>query len=262
MSERLPQELIAAIVDNIWDDKKSLKAFSLVCKAWTNPARDHLFATLTISDIYHGHRSSDLSDLISIFAPFLRHLELFSIFYSYKHTFWQKVIPLLVDFRSPRLRTLTFDGVTWPSITPSDRSAFLSRFGSIISLQLDASRMTLAEVADFICSLPHLETLILKGRVVDCRVPPASSPRLHLPERLSTLGVYCYLGDYPPFLDWLLSFPQQPCLRTLHFRTLCMFGADHFNKLFKTLGPSLEVIRCGTFGAKCMLMPPTRILVY
>jgi hypothetical protein len=46
--ENLPQELILAIVDNVRDDKKSLKAFSLVCKAWTNPARDHLFASLTI----------------------------------------------------------------------------------------------------------------------------------------------------------------------------------------------------------------------
>jgi hypothetical protein len=46
--ENLPQELIAAIADNIRDDKTALKAFSLVCRAWSNAAREHLFANLTI----------------------------------------------------------------------------------------------------------------------------------------------------------------------------------------------------------------------
>jgi hypothetical protein len=149
---------------------------------------------------------------------------------------------------------------------PSERSVFLSRFGSIIYLELNARKVTLAEVVDLICSLPHLETLILKGKEMNYRVPPTSSRRLHLPERLSTLGVSFSYDGYQPFLDWLLSliFPQQPRLRTLNFTTFCVpsSNVDYFNKLSKILGPSLEVLRCGTFGAQCMLLSPTRIFRY
>ena len=46
--KNLPQELILAIADNLQEDKKSLKDFSLVCKAWTGPAHEHLFTSLNI----------------------------------------------------------------------------------------------------------------------------------------------------------------------------------------------------------------------
>jgi hypothetical protein len=72
--ENLPQELIIAIVDNIRDDKKSLKAFSLVCRAWTNPARDHLFATLIVDHDSIFRLNS--AGFTSTYTPFLRRLRI------------------------------------------------------------------------------------------------------------------------------------------------------------------------------------------
>jgi hypothetical protein len=66
--ENLPQELIAAIADRIQGDKEALKIFSLVCRAWTNAAHAHLFATLAI----HQHCIDKLNDVnfTSTYTPF------------------------------------------------------------------------------------------------------------------------------------------------------------------------------------------------
>src|ERR1700730_5438708 len=100
--EKLPQELIAAIVDNIRDDNESLGTFSLVCKAWTSPARDHLFASLTIKDQNIGKIKT--ANIASTYTPFLRDLHLESL--NNHHEFWHELIPFLADFRTPRLRSL------------------------------------------------------------------------------------------------------------------------------------------------------------
>ena len=43
MPHLLPQELVDHTIDYLWDDKKSLKSCSLVCKRWTASSSSHLF---------------------------------------------------------------------------------------------------------------------------------------------------------------------------------------------------------------------------
>jgi hypothetical protein len=62
-------ESTRGIVDNIQDDKKSLKAFSLVCNAWTNPAHDHLFASLIINETIFDPLGATKLNATSIFTP-------------------------------------------------------------------------------------------------------------------------------------------------------------------------------------------------
>jgi hypothetical protein len=247
--EDLPQELIVAIVDNIRDDKKSLKAFSLVCKAWTNPARDHLFASLTISKQDHRLEQIKAANIASTFTPFLRHLRLTA--YGDHHKFWEEVIPFLADFRTPRLRSLVLTFLTWHSLSPNQQLAFFRLFESIVSLQLTLYEQTPTDVATIICSLPHLRKLILRPSLLQLGALPAPfplSPALRLPERLSTLRVWYLYQDYRLFLEWLSSIPEQLSIRIFHLILyhLSPQDMDTVNMFLKALGPSLEVFFCNS----------------
>jgi hypothetical protein len=254
--ENLPQELIAAIADHIQDDKESLKAFSLVCKAWTYPARDHLFASLTISNV-HDLKKIKAANITSTYTPFLRHLRLIDL---YRNTFWHEVIPFLADFRTPRLRLLQLSGWRWHSLSPDERSAFLSRFESIVSLRLGLFEQTTPnDVATIICAFPHLRKLLLLPSVYKCLLPGQTplAPQLRLPERLSALYVIYLYQDYQLFLEWLGSIPEQLSIHTLHLSLRWISPQDivSVNVLLKALGPSLEVFWCNSCSKLCSCPP-------
>ncbi|KAJ7716357.1 hypothetical protein B0H14DRAFT_3012961 [Mycena olivaceomarginata] len=48
MNQDFPQELIDAILDHLADDRRSLKACSLVCRAWVSRCRSHLFGNCSL----------------------------------------------------------------------------------------------------------------------------------------------------------------------------------------------------------------------
>jgi hypothetical protein len=251
--ENLPQELIMAIVDNIQDDKKSLRAFSLVCKAWTNPARDHLFASLNISHVRFEEIKA--ANIASTYAPYLRHLYLSSR--GYCHKFWHEVIPFLADFSTPRLQTLTLSDFPWHSLSPDERSAFLRQFQSIVSLRLSLYEQdTSNDIATIICSFPQLRKLLLLPSFHTCALsgPSPLSPELRFPERLLTLRVLYFHQDYRLFLEWLRSIPEQLSIHTLHLylRHLSPQDFDTINLFLKALGPSLQVFLWDSDG---MFMP-------
>ena len=255
--EKLPQEVIAAIVDNIRDDNESLEVFSLVCKAWINPARYHLFASLTIRDM-NDLRDIKSANIAPAYTPFLRELCLASS--KDHHNFWREVIFLLHDFRTPRLRSLDLRSLTWHSLSPAHRSAFLCQFDSIVSLQLKLYKQgTSPDIATIVCSFPHLRKLILReSRVKDsCPRPSPVSPELRLPQQLSTLCATYTRQDHQLFLGWLASIPQQLAIHTLDLslHSIALQDCMTISEFFKALGPSLEVLRCNT--GMFMLPTPT-----
>jgi len=244
----LPQELLLAIVDNIREDKKSLKAFSLVCKAWTDAARDRLFASLNISNL-EGLEKIKAANIASSYAPHLRHLQLTAFYFH--HKFWQDVIPFLADFTTPRLQNLTLTELAWHSLSADERSALLRRFESIVSLELSLYQQdTSNEIASIICSFPHLDTLILRPSLHRRVIlgPTPSSPELRLPKRLSTLRVSYFSHDYRFVLEWLGSIPEQLSIHTFYITMggLLPHDVDSVNKFLKALGASLEVLECET----------------
>jgi hypothetical protein len=252
--ENLPQELIMAIAHNIQDDKKSLGAFSLVCKAWTDPARDHLFASLNIYNIDRLEKIK-AANVTATYTPFLRHLYLSSR--GDCHIFWHKVIPFLVDFSTPRLQSLTLNHFPWHSLSLDERSALLRRFESIVSLWLSLyTQDTPNDVQTIICSFPQLRELDLLPSLLTCALsgPLLWSPELRFPERLSTLRVYYFDQDCRLVLEWLRSIPEQLSIHTLrlYLRRLLPQDADTINLFLKALGPSLEVFLCNFDG---MLIP-------
>ena len=240
--ESLPQELIMAIVDNIRDDKKSLQAFSLVCKAWTDPAREHLFGSLTIADFNCWKVRA--AGIISIFAPFLRHLSLMAPF----TWFWHRVISILAkaDFSTPRLQSLHVEYLAWHSLSPDERSVFLRRFESIISLRLSLYKQNQPnDIGIIICSFPHLHELTLKPNWDGYESPGSFhlSPELRLPKQLSVLHLFNFCQVHQYVLEWLGSNPEQLSIRTFRV-TMNWFSLQQFdaiNLFLKILGSSLEI---------------------
>lgn len=45
---RLPVELWDNIIDHLWDDRESLAACSIVCRAWRPSVHTHLFHTVAL----------------------------------------------------------------------------------------------------------------------------------------------------------------------------------------------------------------------
>ena len=247
--KNLPQELIMAIADNI-QDHKSLRAFTLVCKAWTNPARDHLFASLNI-DGFKVLDKIKAANIMSTYTPFLRKLCLTPR--DFHDKFWRDVISFLADFRAPRLRSLVLIDLTWHSLSPDERSAFLRPFESIVSLRLGLyTRETPHHIAAIICSFPHLRKLYLMPSFRWCQFsgPEPLSPDLRLPQRLSTIHVTYNHKDYRLILEWLSSIPEQLSIHTFRLNMRWHFPQDLnlVNMFLRALGRSLEVFWCYPHG--------------
>jgi hypothetical protein len=218
---------------------------------------------LTIFDYDDRFEKMKAANIASTYAPFLRHLHLTS--WGHVYRFWQEVIPFIADFKTPRLQSLALSNFAWHSLSPTERSAFLSRFESIISLRLSLYCQTPPiDVATIIYAFPHLQKLFLMPSLHRFALPGPSplSPRLRLPERLSTLHVLHLDQDCLFVLEWLCSIPEQLSIHTLRIFTnfLCPQELDTVNRFLKTLGPSLEVFRYDSDGMFIPSAPTVELL--
>ena len=48
--QRIPQEIVDEVIDLCRWDKKTLKAYSSISRAWIRRTRKYLFSTLTLTD--------------------------------------------------------------------------------------------------------------------------------------------------------------------------------------------------------------------
>jgi hypothetical protein len=210
---------------------------------------------LSILDVDDRFEKMKAANIISTYAPFLRHLHLES--WGHVDRFWQEVIPYLGDLKTPRLQSLALRNFAWHSLSRTERSAFLSRFELIISLRLSL-QTTSNDIPTIICSFPHLRKLFLMPTLHRFALlgPLPLSPRLRLPERLSTLHVLYVDHNCRLVLEWLCSIPEQLSIHTFRIfsNRLRPQESDTVNKFLKTLGPSLEVFLYNSDG---MFMPST-----
>jgi hypothetical protein len=108
----------------------------------------------------------------------------------------------------------------------------------------------LTDLAIIICSLPHLEKLILRSSDSKLKGPLPLSPLLQLPERLSILDLFYFDATFRYFLEWLRLIPEQLSIHTLHLTMDCLLpeDLDNINEFLKVLGTPLELFRCSTSG--------------
>jgi hypothetical protein len=115
---------------------------------------------LNITDFEGRFDEIKAANITATYTLFLRDLRLTC--WDHDHKFWHEVIPFLAGFRTPRLQSLVLTHFAWHALSPNERSAFLRRFQSIVSLQLSLYKQdTPRDVAIVICSFPQLQELDL-----------------------------------------------------------------------------------------------------
>ena len=158
-SPTLPIELAEAIIDHLRSDGSSLKACSLVCKAWTHRARFNLFARL---ELYARTAKRMLSsESRTKMMPFIRQLHLIGSWDGAAETHpLDEIVPILADFHHVRrVELFAFD---LENSTSPISGVLASQFTHIVALHLiGANFLSFASFASVICAFPSLETLAL-----------------------------------------------------------------------------------------------------
>ena len=206
----VPIELVEAIIDHLRSDRRSLKACSLVCKAWTHRARFNLFACL---DLHAGVAKRILiSESRVKMMPYIRHLCLIGSSYDpTKLHAWDEIVPMLNDFHN--VRCLGLSGFDLESSTSPNCGVLASQFTHIVALHLiDVRSLSFDSFANVICAFPCLETLALCN--VAWWTPTLPVQSLNLPRGLSAVQLMGY--DNHTILTWLLSLDPIPALRTFY----------------------------------------------
>ena len=225
-----PIELIEAIIDHFHSDKTSLKACSLVCKAWTSRARFHLFACLKLRrrDVETFINSSSRINI----AHVVRHLRLrvSGGFWVTDSDPWDEIIPRLVDFHN--VRHLGLFDLTLGSSKSSICLALVGQFAHIVDLRLTRVEWpSFASIALVICAFPSLETLGLER--VRWSKPNLPVQSLSPPRNFHALELTgCQNGVV---LRWLLSLHAIPALHTLYLYDGDIEDTEVIIKLLKTL---------------------------
>jgi hypothetical protein len=245
MNSQLPQEMTEAIIDHLHDDKPSLKACSLVCTAWTHPTRLHLFSRLTLK-----------WPLQSAVFPFVRHLCIrLNERLSYGAPTWDKLIPLLVGFH--RIVSLNLP-VFWESLdvmNPETWSLLGKNFSGVVSLSLVTvhfSYTNVSSLARIICAFPCLRELSIRVDI-NSTFPELSSAAttFRLSPDLDTLELE--IENVAAVLEWLLSLPVRPTLRTVRLYNLQDADLAIFQKFIRVFGNDLESLSLSTLTEDCAL---------
>ncbi|KAI0353400.1 hypothetical protein OH77DRAFT_1505432 [Trametes cingulata] len=244
----LPVELYELAIDFL-DDEESLKATSLVCRAWLPRSRLNLFRTIELCLPRH---LDHLVDLLSNAPHLAEHVEEIDIS---ENSLLGLLRPsMAIVARLPhalalhpllQLRRLAVHNQLWlPTRYSPDYLLSLSRLSSVTSL--DLFDVTFLTVADFSVILRALHRLrFLSASHLDCQrqLDAATSADIgcHLPF-LTTLHVNSY---YPTFvIDWLLRHNSFPSLRDV----ACSYelspgdNSQGLGAFWTNTGPTLEIL--------------------
>jgi hypothetical protein len=238
--------MIEAILDHLHDDKKSLRACSLVCKDWIHPARRLLFSRWTI-DL---HRAEiDWSLRISAVLPFLRHICISSGGGTCTQD-WDINPPFLVGQNLNHVRSLHLF-CPLRTLTLRASSTFSHNFSGLVNLRLE--RICFDDVptlVGMVCAFPCLQTLSIE-RATIYRIgfyePPLTmfQPSPHLVAlELDIIGL-------DKMLDWFLTLAVLPGFRSIRFIPWgnSRFDVVAIHKFIATLNESMEHLSLPIYSA-------------
>ncbi|KAJ6551397.1 hypothetical protein B0H19DRAFT_1157480 [Mycena capillaripes] len=189
MTIDFPQELVEAILDQLADESASLKACSLVCRAWVSRSRFHLFETcnllpeniLVFRDLLRSH-------IACTFAPQIRRI---TAFRDYSHANDDCFDTIAVDLRRlAHIRTLE---MTLSLIYPTNadayfRAGFVTAFQYITRLSFscffDSFHAQPVPLIEMLCLFPALQELVVRKIFCTIADPPVGAV---LPRRLHSV---------------------------------------------------------------------------
>jgi hypothetical protein len=252
---KLPLELIDHIIDYLHDSPEDLHTCALVCKAWLESSRSHIFYSVSIysfgkAKTFLLSRYKRLHTVIRRSPHIALHVRELHIDLQYHHrnpsnsTFLQieKILPLLLRSFT-RLHKLDIGHLTLPLFGWDCRKSLqdLVALSSLIRLEVDTANF------DDLLSLlqPSLKHLSISGYLYNLTEPLHSGgEQERQPCRLETLTLGGMHRRHSSALaNWLLG--PQSIIDISNIRTLsapyCLYNDKHdIMRLVRSLGSSLE----------------------
>ena len=165
--ERVPQELVDKIVDELKDDDQSLHACSLVSRCWVSRSRHHLFQRIVFPAAYWLTRYCDLFPTNHIVHSYVRGL----VIIQWVHDPWVSRRTLHCGLEHPKifraLESLILAGITNGSARSFDAiealaDGFRVAAPSIKTIKLVHWKVSPTTLIEFICRFPSLDTLVIE----------------------------------------------------------------------------------------------------
>ena len=238
-SPRLPIELCEFVIDHlsIYDDKATLHACSLTCKAFLHASRYHLFYHVQLTD----RQATRFLDIIlcsthSSTSPcaYVRKLTISK--WGHGDLRWlNEALPFLA-ISLLKVTILELYLLQWSQLDDAAKTAILSGFEDVKHLTIAFSLFeTPEQMNQFIASFPSMidltcsETCWGEDRAL-------VTPRIPLPRSLTTITLD---GSQSEFFDQLISLNPHHGVRALNFYNGTN-DTKRLGNLLQTLGSSLE----------------------
>ncbi|KAJ7244402.1 hypothetical protein B0H12DRAFT_1220966 [Mycena haematopus] len=255
---RYPTELHDYIIDHLHNDKRTLLACSLVCRAWSPSSRYHLFqnaCTIRVHrenfqdfcELLAGQRLNDYIGRLHLQSHHIHEFEMSQgtlIKYGPNDSF-QFNQHLTRIGRLPRLQSLHLD-YHHDDIYPELLAALAQNFASIRELEFTSMHFTsFTQFVQLVGSLPLLRRISLDrvlfydrryGQNPEDDIPKPS----YIPSNITDLVAHCGYDSTAPVLSWLSA---QPFIRRLAVAIEQQCREEHTALLSDTLrilGPRLE----------------------
>lgn len=257
----LPPELFDETLDHLWDDIKTLRTCSLVCRSWVPTTRLHIFRTVRLSSEAACSQFSTLLENSPAIARCVRKLTISAQYAGVgadnrgiEDDAWVNASAEIARRlgQHGRVNTLALSRLRWTSLAQSTRDAYKAVFRGVKTLLLFEVRFHASgDVLEFLDAFPDLEELYFHAVSWDFEsttpAAPASTAEL-ISRSVSQEGDKMHLSYL--FLDprssptlvteWILSHPSEQKLRTIQLCWRELDSTKALGDLLQASGSSLE----------------------
>jgi hypothetical protein len=262
MDRTLAPELIDVIIDHLHKDARALKACSLVCKAWTQTARYHLFDRALVLDEYRWTMHKGLLQSNSI-VPLIRDIWLAGNSSVRNAQFWNDLPFSILSAQFHKLETLRLHRIPWYQISSQARSSLLAPFCAVHVTKVHLSGITDLFISYIVSSLPSLVYLIGDILILSWTVnlePVTFRHRIPATLRVIRLRTQDLPGSHSRIHAVLDRFLISDNLRSIHtvaLRGVKVVDIQSINLFVAALGPALQTFMCDSQG-----MLPFSVLLF
>ena len=249
-----PTDILACVIDELRDDRRTLLACSLVSKSWLHLARRTFFHTVTLNS---ENRAKRLYQLLTNNPRLAQYVQVLVVSAT-NHAMQKKktndlqawITTFLPHFASklPHVGSLHFEDVQWNTLaqglSPSFR-ANLSLFRAVKDLEFSGCKFeTFQDFEAIVWSFASsVNRLTLRSMV--WFQPDAAPTSYQLP--LQTLRVIsgCSLEMVHVWLTRLQAGRPHGLLRNLEFNEVHDTDFAHLGSILREIGPNLQSLKLG-----------------
>jgi hypothetical protein len=250
-----PQEILDAIIDNLFDDRDSLLACSLVAKPFIPATRYHLFTKTTVRLDRLGGLGTLRSATYSTVSGSIHHLTIAIDERTSKNE--DAVQTYARDVEKFDVTGIRHLGVSYSTFSAYSRYIHSEALGHVIFQSVstlvthlticDATFNTISAMQSLVCAFTSLSILKLcrlifaQRTIVDFNTP--LTPEITLSPSLEQFSVW---GDsHGDVLNWVVGHNPVPLVHTAFFERMPHLSLPLVNRYLCAAGPSIKQLTLG-----------------